>query len=103
MKRLELQVTSEQILALIKQFSKEEQKRLFAQLKKIISKPAAQSKPVQDLKGDVDYYRGINSLPPMESLEEIRGKYALKKEHLEPLKELFKDAPSAEELIEMLK
>ena len=53
--------------------------------------------PVDELLGE---YK--NGIPKMKNKEAHRKKYAVTKEQLEPLIELFKDAPSAEDLIKML-
>ncbi len=97
-----LQITSEQLLSLFRQFSREEQLRLFEQLKKIVKKPTVENKTTQVNEETTTFYKSLSSIPPMESIEEIREKYALKKEDLEPLVELFKDAPPADELVKML-
>jgi len=102
MATLKYKLTFDEILSLIGQFSREEQNQLLEQLKAMIKKPGEKEEPPLGDKGPGKFYKGLESIPPMESLEEITRKYALKKEQLEPLKELFKDAPSAEELVKML-
>jgi hypothetical protein len=81
---------------------REEQNQLLEQLKAMVKKPGKKEELPPADEGPGKFYQGLDSIPPMESLEEFTRKYALKKEHLEPLKELFKDAPSAEELVKML-
>ena len=99
MESVKLQITSEQLLSLFRQFSKEEQLRIFEQLKKIVKKPNAGEGAVSK-----ELVYQVPDLPIENFNEPIDfRKYALKEKDLEPLIELFKDAPPVEELIKLLK
>lgn len=102
MASVQFQVKQEHVLQIIKELTTEEQELLLSQLKSLLKKSPKKKTPRKQAEKKEGIYKGFDGLPSMESLEEIREKYALKTAYLEPLKELFKDAPPAEDMIKML-
>ena len=116
MATIKFQLTPEQVLSLIRQLTLEEQTRIFQQLQKFLEFPKGGKKNTKQDKAEKatgksnplvskiegrNYY--IPDLPLLDFNEPLEfSKYALKKEQLDALSEVFKDEPPAEELVKLL-
>lgn len=105
-----IEVKVNEIIKFLNLLSADEQDRILKKIKKSLSSnkqkkerkekkllvPSPEISPLELLG---EYKNGI---PELENKEELEKKYSMKLEQLEPIKDLFKDEPSAEELIKML-
>lgn len=99
---LQFRATPDEILSLIKELTREEQETLLALLKHILEKSAGKKKSSRKKKTSPVAYFEVKNVTPIETPDEIRKKYSLRQKDLSKLTDLFKDAPSAEELVQLL-